>query len=201
MKTDMLHTLAESWASSLNRYAKKEGIELQKMILGMEILLHNIPKLILMIFLAHFAGILSQTIAAWLPFAFIRRYAAGLHAKNSITCTIATLLMFVAVPLALQDVYISQAIFLAVFAVLGIGLYKYAPADTAARPIIGKAKRARLKRQSAIACATLPILTLMLRLEAFYVYVAIGAVFAVLCVLPLTYKLLGRSVNNYEQHE
>jgi accessory gene regulator B len=201
LKTNLLHDLAVSWTSIINRHVKREGIELQKMVLGMEIILHNVPKIILMVAIAFLVGILPLTMVTWLSFACIRRYAAGLHAENSITCTIITLLMFVAVPYAVQGVYINEAILFSVFAILGFGLYKYSPADTAARPIIGKLKRARLKRKSLIACFILPILAWVLRLEAFYVYVATGAMFAVLSVLPLTYKLLGRSVNNYEQYE
>ena len=90
--------MALSWANALNQRTKKEGSDFQKMVLGLEILLHNIPKLILMVVLSAVLGILMQTFIIWIPFAIVRRYASGLHAQNGITCTIMTLLMFVAVP-------------------------------------------------------------------------------------------------------
>ena len=201
MKTDMLHNLAVSWTGTLNNYVKKEGTDVQKMVLGMEILLHNIPKLLLTLIIAFAVGILPLTLITFLPFVGIRRYAAGLHAENSITCAVMTLLMFVAVPYALQGIFLNEIVLIALFATLAAALYKYAPADTASRPIIGKNKRLKLKRKSVIVCVVTLILALMLRAEAFYVYVAAGATFAVITALPQTYKLLGRSTNNYEKYE
>lgn len=201
LETDILHNLAVKWTSKLNRYAQKEGIELQKMILGMEIILHNIPKIVLMIVVSLILGIFQQTFVTWLSFVCIRRYASGLHASNSTTCTVMTLLMFVAMPYVMQNITIGAITFILIFAIVGLGLYIYAPADTKARPILGKKKRGRLKRSAVIANFVMLAVTLIFLNEVFYVLVAMGAVYAVVVVLPLTYKILRRSIKNYEQYE
>ena len=201
MKTDMLHSIAVSWVGCLNRYVKKEGTDLQKMVLGMEIFLHNIPKLVLMVFVAYLVGILPQSLLAWLSFAIVRRYASGLHASNSIVCMLMTLVMFVAVPYVIQDTYMSVWILLLTFAIIGLGLYRYAPADTLAQPIIGQRKRARLKRGALTASLFLLISALVLNNGAFNAMIVSGALYALVAVLPLTYKILGRSMNNYEKYE
>ena len=201
MKKDMLHSIAVKCVGSLNRRVKKEGTDIQKMVLGVEILLHNIPKLILTVLIAALLGILPLTLITWLSFACIRRYASGLHASNNIACTITTLLMFVAIPYIVQGTHINILVLFTVFGLVGIGLYNYAPADTKARPILGKAKRARLRKKSVIACACLLAFALVLRNQAFYVLFSIGAVYALVAVLPATYTILGRSKKNYEQYE
>ena len=180
---------------------QKEGIELQKMTLGLEILLHNIPKLVLMVAVSAILGILTQTIITWFSFVCIRRYASGLHATNSITCSVTTLLMFVLTPYILYGFHINMWILVVIFAVIGFGLFKYAPADTAARPILGKRKREKLKKKAVIASGILLVLALLLNNEAFYTLIAAGAVYALILVLPFTYKILGRSTNNYEKFE
>jgi accessory gene regulator B len=195
--------MAVTWTSKLNRYVHKEGLELRKMTLGMEIILHNIPKLVLMVSVAALLGILLHTVITWFAFACIRRYASGLHASNGITCTLMTLLMFVAAPFALQVTYvdISVAVLLLMFALIGFALYLYAPADTAARPILGEKKRARLKKKTVTSSIIVLALTLVFLDEAFYGHVVLGASYVVLTVLPLAYRILGRSMNNYEQYE
>jgi accessory gene regulator B len=171
------------------------------MVLRMEILLRNIPKLILMIVFAVVLGILPLTLATWLPFAFIRRYASGLHAGSDFSCTIVSLLMFVAAPFALQGFIINEIILLCSFVVMGLGFYKYAPADTVARPIIGAKKRARLKKQTVLVFVLIFAVTLAFQNEMLYGYIALGCLYALIVILPLTYKILKRSVKNYEQYE
>jgi len=109
--------------------------------------------------------------------------------------------MFVAIPYTLQGISIDVWVLFLVFGLVSIGLYKYAPADTKARPILGKAKRARLRKKSVIACVCMLALALLLRNEAFYVLISMGAVYVLITVLPATYTILGRSRNNYEQYE
>ena len=202
MKIISIHSLAVIWTSKLNRYANKEGIELQKMIYGMELLLHNVPKLILIIAVAAMVGILPHTIITILSFASIRAYAGGLHASNSINCTIVSLFKFIAIPFVLQDtqlINVESLIF--IFTVIGLGLYKYAPADTEAGPILGKERRARLKRKSVLASIIVLTVTLIFVDNIFYGLVAIGALYAIISILPISYRILGRSMNNYEKYE
>ena len=147
MEKDIIGSIARTWANGLNQYVNKEGKDLQKMVLGFEVLLHNIPKIIVMILAAHLLGVLHLTVLTWLPFACIRRYAGGLHASNSTSCTITMLLMFVAMPYFLQGVGISAIGMTLLYGIVCLGLWKWAPADTKAKPIIGEEKRRRLKGQ------------------------------------------------------
>jgi len=201
LKKDILHDLSVSWATQLNRYVNREGVDFQKMVLGLEIMLHNVPKMVLMVVMAFALGILPQTLAVWFPFVLLRRYASGLHASGSIRCTIVSLLMFVAIPYVLWGLYIDEA-FLSI-ALMGTAfmMYKYAPADTAERPIIGKLKRVRLKKKAVVACCFLLALTLLFLREEFYVLIVTGAFFVVVTIMPLTYRVLRRSMNNYEKFE
>lgn len=201
MRGYTIHNIAVSWATHLNRYAQKEGIALQKMTLGIEIFLHNIPKLILIAAVAAILGILPWVAVTWASFACVRRYASGLHAANSITCTIVSLLMFVGIPYVMQDMRLDAHVFCLWLAVIALALYRYAPADTAACPIVGKKKRARLKKRAVFSCAVVMALALLLFNDAYYGLIALGTSYALILVLPITYKILKRSMNNYEKYE
>ena len=201
MERDIIGSIARTWANGLNQYVNKEGKDLQKMVLGIEVLLHNIPKIIIMILAAHVLGILHLAVLTWIPFACIRRYAGGLHAGNSISCAVMTLLMFVAVPYFLQGVSINAVSTILLFGLVCLGMWKWAPADTKAKPIIGARKRMRLKRQAVIACIAILVVALVIGREEFHVFVLVGAAYALIAVLPITYKILRRSERNYEKYE
>ena len=201
MKFNSTHSIAVSWANNLNRRVNKEGIDFQKMVLGLEILLHNIPKLILVVVVAAGLGILLQSLITMATFACLRRYIGGLHAKNGIRCTIMSLVMFVAIPFSMQAVYIDRITLSIFFLLSSLVLYGYSPADTESRPIIGKIKRKRLKIKSITACFFLFLTALVLQNKAFYVLIVLGVTYGVIAILPITYTILGRSVNNYEKHE
>jgi accessory gene regulator B len=202
LKTVTVNSLATACAECLNRNlsVKKENTDYLKMVYGLESIFHNVPKLILMIIFSALLGILPQTFITLLPFALIRRYAAGVHAKNSISCALMSLIMFVAVPFLAKGIYVNAAIMFLSLAFVAFIMYRYAPADTEARPILGNMKRKKLKRKAIIACAFLPVLALILH-ETFYVLIVTGAIYAAIAVLPVTYNFLGRSINNYEQYE
>lgn len=201
MKAYSINRIALCCATCLNRSLNKEGSDFQKMVLGLEILLHNLPKMILLIGVALMLNMLPLAIVTWLPFAVMRTFAAGLHAKNSINCTVSTLFMFIVAPYFAYGFYLNIFSLLLVFAVVMLVLYKYAPADTAARPILGKIKRARLKKKSLISCALILAFALIFLNETFYVLIALGAIYTAVVVSPITYKILKRRMNNYEQYE
>ena len=201
MKADITHSLAVRWTSRLNRRVNKEGTDLQKMILGVEILLHTIPKLVLVVVSALILGILPQVLATWIPFEILRKYVRGLHAGSNFSCTIVSLVAFVAVPYAVQNIEVHVGILLLTYVLVGIGVYKYAPADTAARPVIGEKQRGMLKKKALGVTIIIPVLTVILLDNTWYILVAIGAALALVFILPVTYRVMGRTINNYERYE
>ena len=112
-----------------------------------------------------------------------------------------TFLMFVAIPYMVQDFHLRVVFFLTIFAIIALGLYKYAPADTESKPILGEKNRLKLKKQSILSAIIIPIVALIFFNESLYGLIALGASYALIATLPITYKLLKRRMNNYEKYE
>jgi len=201
MESKLTRAAAERLARKINRYTNKEGIELEKMVLGSEILLINVSKIIIIYSLAALLGILTQTFVTHAAFALIKRYSFGLHALNSTVCTLVSCAIFVGIPLLLYDVYINNYIVAAAFAAVIIILYQYAPADTKARPLIGVRLRAQLKRRAVVCGLILATMALIIPNESIKLFLVLGAVYQSISILPLTYKILKRSERNYEIYE
>ena len=201
MENRIIHTAAQGLAGRLNRCIGKEGLELQKMVMGMEILLINVSKLIAVYLLAFVMGIVVQAVILHVAYLVIKRYSFGLHSLSSTLCTVVSCCMFAVMPWLLRGAEIGNIVVFAVFALVIPCLYRYAPADTKARPLIGLKLRARLKRR-AVACGVI-LMAVALIVPSYEVkfLLTLGAAYQCVSILPLTYKILKRSEKNYEKYE
>ena len=201
MENRLIHSAALFLSCKLNRYAGKGGLELKKMIYGMEVFLINASKLIIIYLLAAVLGTFVQTLIINAAYIMIKRYSFGLHALSSTVCTVVSCCMFAIIPWLLHGVGVGSAVIAAAFGLIIFCLWRYAPADTKARPLIGRRLRAHMRRK-AIACGVaLMIIALFVPDESVKLLLLMGAAYQTVSILPLSYKILKRSEKNYEAHE
>ena len=62
MKDNLIHSISLNLTDRLNIYAKKDGLDLQKITLGIEILLINIPKITIIVILSLLLGIPHESL-------------------------------------------------------------------------------------------------------------------------------------------
>lgn len=193
---------AAGWlAIKLNRYTRKEGKELTKMTLGMEVFLINVFKLTVVYVLAALVGILSLTLVTHIAFVAIKRYSFGLHALNSTVCTLVSCTMFVLIPWLVSGFGIGNLTVAILFAGILFSLFFFAPADTKAKPLFGANNRKRLKIKAFASGVVVLIAALVIPNETIKLLLTLGAVYQSISILPLTYKILKRSERNYEKYE
>ena len=203
MENEIIRKSAALLASRLNTHIGKEGLAYTKMVLGMEIMIINVSKLIIIYLLAAVIGIVPQTVLLHGAYVVVKRYSFGLHALNSTVCTVVSCMLFVLVPWLTQmlGLGVGNAVVIPAFAAVVLCLYKYAPADTKARPLVGKKLRAGLRKR-AVACGViLFVAALLVPNYEVKLLLTLGAVFQCVSILPITYKILKRSVRNYENYE
>ena len=193
---------ASVWlAKKLNKYTRKEGIELTKMTLGMEVILINVIKLTIVYVLATIVGVLGLTFVTHIAFVAVKRYSFGLHALSSAVCTLASCTMFVLIPWLVSGLGIGNLAVLAVFVGVILSLAFFAPADTKAKPLFGVNYRKRLKIKAVISGVVVLVAALLIPNETIKLLLTLGAVYQGISILPLTYKILKRSERNYEKFE
>ena len=201
MENKLVFIMAQHLANRLNRYTGKEGLAYKKMALGMEVLIINVTKLIVIYLLAAVLWVVVQTAILHMAYIAIKRCSFGLHALNSTVCTVVSCCLFVITPWALQGVGINNIAVTAIFIPVIVCLLMYAPADTKARPLIGPAVRAKLKRKAVVSGIILMVAALLIPYNDVKLLLALGAAFQCVAILPLTYKILKRSERNYETYE
>lgn len=200
-QVSLMERLAEVITNKINCHLNKDGIELQKMKLGLAILLINISKFIVIFIIAAIFNLLKEALLMTIVFASIRRNAFGLHAKNSFVCTLTSTIIFVFGSYLSYHLRFNNYTVFIIFAVINILLYKYAPADTENHPLLGKNLRKKRRKEAVITGLILMILALLIPNNVIKTLMSLAAGSAVMIILPITYKLLKRSYRNYERYE
>lgn len=207
MKTDVIDN--ENWieyvanylAVCLNQNLSLNELEFLKMKLGLEVILINITKGIVIYGLAIILNVFLCTALLHGSYLVIRNKSFGLHARSSLMCTMISILLFVIIPLWGKDIILNQFMIFIVFFVSFCCLFRYAPADTEKLPLIGVKKRERLRLKSVIRCALLGLIAWCFSESCIGTMITFGVGIQVVFILPITYKVLKRSCNNYEQYE
>ncbi len=200
-KISLMETLAENITFKINKYSNKEGLELQKMKLGLEILLINISKFFMIFVISAIFNLVNESLLMLLVFASIRRNAFGLHSKSSIVCTSISVIMFVFGSYLSYYLKFNNYTVFTVFVIINILLYKYAPADTEHHPLLGCTLRTKLRKESLLTGMLLMLLALIIPSSVIKTLITLATSFEVIGILPITYNLLKRRYRNYEKYE
>jgi accessory gene regulator B len=201
IKTSITERLSESIALKLNKRLKKEGLELMKMKLGFQIIFINLTKFTLIFITAAQLNLLKETMFMSVVFGSLRRSAFGLHAKNSIICTVTSSMIFIFGAHISYYIKLSNSSILIVALIINLAVYKYAPADTENHPLIGKMLRKRLRKRCVITGIILMLMALVVPSQPVKTMIIIAVSSEVVSILPITYKILNRGYKNYEKYE
>lgn len=122
---------------------------------GLEMIIGEVPKLIIMFLIAYILGVLKLTLIAYFALLPYKYYVGGVHAKSHIACLITTPLIYSGnaivsklIPVIPLYYRIIVAILVLIFGIIVIT--KYAPADTENVPILRKKERKYKKIMSYI---------------------------------------------------
>ncbi len=178
-----------------------DDIRLEEISYGLETLYLTVTKLVVIFGLAYLLGILKEVVLLLLCYNLIRSTAYGLHASKSIYCLISSITLFIGgvyfskyiatVPLVIKIVLCIISILL---------LLKYAPADTAKRPLINVKKRKILKVKSCIKGVVYLILIISFKDSVVSGYLLCGLVEAILMIHPFVYKIFSLPYDNYKRY-
>lgn len=207
MKTDTrvkegwIEDVANRLAIWMNQSLSLEELDFLKMKLGLEVILINITKGIVIYGLAVILNVFFYTLLLHFSYLMIRSKSFGLHAQSSLMCTLISIGLFVIIPFFVKGIILHEFIIVTSFLCAFCCLLRYAPADTDKLPLIGAKKRENLRRHSVIRCILLGLISLWFSNSSVGTMITFGVVIQIVFILPITYKLLKRSCNNYEQYE
>ncbi|WP_026887556.1 accessory gene regulator B family protein [Clostridium beijerinckii] len=200
-KKSLEERIALKLAIQINNNTEIDNLHFVKVKYGLEVLIINLSKIFLILIMAEVLGIIKGTLLIMLSFTFLRRYAFGVHAKSSIKCTsITSFFFFIGGFISKYLIMTNDKVFLIFFIIIPL-LYIYAPADTEARPLLGKKFRMKLKIKSLLSAGFLMILVLCINNSVLKFCISYGALCESITITPIIYKLFGRGYKNYERYK
>ncbi|BCZ47855.1 putative AgrB-like protein [Clostridium gelidum] len=172
--------------------------DLEKLYYGLQVIMMDTSKTILLLTTAYLLGVLKYTFIAFISFATLRRFASGVHANSTLQCVIINYILFLGnVYLSLNfsiNILVQSIIFIISF----ILVFIYAPGDTEERPLVSKKLRKRLKITSLTIIIIFYIIILLIKNNIYTNLITYSILEASLIITPIAYKLFGKKTSNYK---
>lgn len=197
MKSEVAEVI-EKFCLFLTNKIKKDNPEIdderaEVINYGLQLIIGEVPKMLITIAVAYFLGILKLTLFMILIIMPYRAVSGGFHLKTHIGCIITTTLFYCGIPEISKYIHFNsqtKIIFVLCALIFGIIMIKlYAPADTENVPILQKKERKQKKILSYI------ILTIGL-MSVFTIYnntfsniIIFGYLIQTLMITPVAYKI------------
>ena len=160
---------------------------------GLQLLIGEIPKIIITLIVANVLGILKLTIIMLLVLIPYRAFSGGFHLHTHIGCIISTTLYYCCIPKISNIIYFNSLTkFIFVLSALIFGtliIKKYAPADTENVPILQNKERKQKKILSLITYISGLIASLVISNNVVSNIIIIGYITQTIMITPVAYKL------------
>lgn len=183
-----------------DKFPEYDGDRLEVIEYGLEGLYLTLEKTIIITCLALILGILKKVLLLLLFYNIIRFSAFGLHAKKSSHCLVMSLSLFIGGVYICDYVYLPLITKTIISIICILLIAKYAPADTEKRPLINKKKRTRYKILSILSAMIFAILIVIFNDYNISNYLLLGMLESTLMILPISYKMLDLSYDNYKKY-
>lgn len=161
---------------------------------GLQLIIGEIPKVILLILVAIIMKIGWLVIFAYLTMLPYKSVAGGFHLKTHIGCTIGTFVVYfgnvlISKNLLLQPIYIKYIIVGVVWIISIIMISLYAPADTINLPILRKKERKTKKILSYIFATITLIVAILVNNNTLSNILILNVLIESISISKLAYKL------------
>ncbi len=158
---------------------------------GVEILLLNLPKTVLLFLIAYWLNMLLPVIVCMCAYGALRMYSFGIHLSHDMSCAIWGFLIYIGGTHLALHINISNVVRIVIYVICFFLFLKYAPAGMKPRPI-GAKQYIPLKAMTMLILMILIAVSTVLQIFHKTIYaniILIAMVSQVINVLPFTYKI------------
>lgn len=161
---------------------------------GLEILIGEIPKIFIILFIAYVLNVFYLTIFTVLIILPYRTFSGGLHLKTHLQCILGTSFFysgnaFISNYILIENFYIKYLFYIFIFSIITI--YFYAPADTSQVPILSIKKRNLYKLLSYISMSLTLFLGVLIKVNVLSNIILFSVFLQTLILNKFMYKLTG----------
>ena len=197
MKKKLLKKIKHEIKKQYPNYSEEK---IDEIMYGVEGIYLTITKTIIIFLIAFIFGIYKELLMLLIAFNFIRLFAFGMHASNSIVCLILSSTIFLVSSYLCKYIVIPENILYVLYIIFFMIIAVYAPADTIKRPLIKRKKRITFKILSLIIVISFFVITLLIKNDLVINSMAFGLLIESLLILPFTYKVFKMPYKNYKNY-
>lgn len=187
----------------LNRLIKDKNydtLKIMKLKLGLDILIINIPKYMILLLISYYLNILFYTVIMCIVFGILRSTSFGVHASSSLRCLITSLTLFVGGVYLCMYISISITFYLLISILLIISYYKYAPLSSHKYAKLSTKHKNYLKHCTLLSLLFILILAFIINDNTIKNIVLLSSFYQLVSIFPITCKILKRSCINNDLH-
>lgn len=167
--------------------------EVERVSYGLYVLISNVCKPIIFFILAYFLHVFKLAVIFFISFAFLRKYAGGIHLKSNIMCLILTPALFLSCVLAgaaIKGTLVYKLPYLILLAVVVAGLVYLTPANTPNFPVESQKQKRKLKISVGFTLSVLNCAILFLGIKSIsnVLYLCICLVFVIVILQSIQNK-------------
>ena len=161
---------------------------------GLHLVLGEIPKNFILLFIAYFFGIFKLTLVALIIMMPYRGASGGFHLKTHLGCMAATATFYIG-NVFLSKVVVWESLYIKCLMILAVGIFSmfmiraYAPADTEYVPILRKKDRRVKKILSYITMTITLLASLFIQYNTIANLCIFGVLIQTVSITKFTYKL------------
>ena len=193
----MKNVVLDSIMKEIKKYNNYNDVKLSEIRYGLESLYLSIFKLIIIVILSFFIHTTKYLCLFFLTYSPLRLMGFGLHTKNSLQCWILSIVIFTLFPYLIKNLIVNKMLLFILSILLLVLIILYAPADTKKRPIINKNKRIMYKTITTIITSIYIVIIYFTNNMIIKKLLFFSILLEVLLILPISYRVLGLSYNNY----
>ena len=160
---------------------------------GLQLLIGEIPKMLITLLVSYILGILRLTIIMVLIIMPFRAFSGGFHLHTHIGCIISTTMYYCGIPkISIFTYFNNQTKIIFVLCALIFGIIiikKYAPADTENVPILQEKTRKQKKILSYITYTLGLMIALIIKDNVVSNIIIFGYLTQTMMITPLAYKI------------
>ena len=173
-----------------NTFSKK------KVRLGIEILLINISKFLIIALVASILDVLFEALITGSCIAFLRITLGGKHASSSFKCTLFSLILLLDCIFLSKLILVNNTTLILCYPILIYLVYKFAPADTIKNPIKDENRRYNLKISSVRKSILLALISLIIPIPILKSTIFFSLILVIIFILPIDINFLRRRKQN-----
>ena len=197
----MKKKFVDSITNLITKHKECDELKIKAIRYGLEGVYSTLTKTLVIIIASICFGVFKETLLFLIFYAFLRKDSYGLHASNSITCWITTIIIYIGGAFIIKYISLNFYIYILIWISAFISFILWAPADTPKRPLLRKDKRLVHKATTCLTSIVYIIIAFFTKNIILINSISFALFIQLMAINPIIYWITKTPYNNYKLYK